>query len=789
MPFISQEQIIDVKSKLTNDISFLGKLYRAKKNKYQTKSVDHSLVDEKLKEGWLVERELKTKTNIYKEKSHFKEFEDDIWCQFYELGYRFLNIDETLHLPWGKGPGESKQIDIIAIDDETVFLVECKSSEKLQKKAPSYKDEFDVLNLRLEGLRKTIVQLVGKKVKIKYVFATRNIKLASDSLDIKRLEATQSFYYNDDIYDYVERLISNYKDAARFQFFGLIFKNQTISDDKIEVSALKGEMGGKEYYMFSIEPSRLLKMSYILHRTRSNTSEFPTYQRLLKPLRLPQIKKFLDEENGYFPNSIIVNFSDPKQKKLIFEPSKKSKDSSSKHGLLKISNEYAIAYIIDGQHRLYGYAGSRYVETDTIPVVAFLNLEPQEQLKIFMDINQTQKAVSKSLIIALNKDMLWHAPLASDRLKALRSSIVTELADGSGPLAGLVLIGEEKKRGDHSISGDFIVRSLGKPGLLPTARGNKYNPDSSKTALYNIHNQNHEGEMLKTQKKIVKLINNCYEFLEKSFLDLFNRNEYFFTSSRGSYAFIYFIGNLNSHLTEKGELTINSTNSERFLKMKDYLEILCAGVIKTSEEEQNKLLSLQGPAAHTPWVMFFQLIINKVFSDYEPRDFLDWKERQDESLQDEGRKYGESIERFMKKTVISNLQLLYGDVWDMNIATIKRECVNRASLEDQSNFNAGIKYENADWKEMFNINDYKTIIGKHWTKSPEGDSEFLTFEKIFSIDVGMGFNSKTEKVKWISEFNKYRNLWAHAGTKEKRLNKKEVDFLLKIYKDFKLDKP
>ncbi len=31
MPFISQEQIIDVKSKLTNDISFLGKLYRAKK--------------------------------------------------------------------------------------------------------------------------------------------------------------------------------------------------------------------------------------------------------------------------------------------------------------------------------------------------------------------------------------------------------------------------------------------------------------------------------------------------------------------------------------------------------------------------------------------------------------------------------------------------------------------------------------------------------------------------------------------------------------------------------------
>ncbi|SHA06916.1 hypothetical protein BTHERMOSOX_1250 [Bathymodiolus thermophilus thioautotrophic gill symbiont] len=50
----------------------------------------------------------------------------------------------------------------------------------------------------------------------------------------------------------------------------------------------------------------------------------------------------------------------------------------------------------------------------------------------------------------------------------------------------------------------------------------------------------------------------------------------------------------------------------------------------------------------------------------------------------------------------------------------------------------------------------------------------------------MGFNSKSEKVKWISQFNKYRNLWAHTATKGKRLNKEEVRFLEKIHKHFKL---
>ena len=83
-----------------------------------------------------------TKSIVIKDKSHSKIFEDDVWCQFYELGFRILNIDENLELPFSADPKDKKQIDVLAIKGETAIIIECKSSG-MPKKAPSYKDEFE----------------------------------------------------------------------------------------------------------------------------------------------------------------------------------------------------------------------------------------------------------------------------------------------------------------------------------------------------------------------------------------------------------------------------------------------------------------------------------------------------------------------------------------------------------------------------------------------------------------------------------------------------------------------
>ena len=74
-----------------------------------------------------------------------------------------------------------------------------------------------------------------------------------------------------------------------------MFKNELINNERIKVPALKGTMGGHDYYMLSIEPSKLLKIGFVLHRTKVNDSMAPTYQRLLVPSRLKGITKFIDD--------------------------------------------------------------------------------------------------------------------------------------------------------------------------------------------------------------------------------------------------------------------------------------------------------------------------------------------------------------------------------------------------------------------------------------------------------------------------------------------------------------
>ena len=442
MPFIDPMEADELRKKLTNDASQLGKLYKSKKSDFYIKSVDHNLVESLLNEGWEeFGKPLKTKTRLRKAKSHNDKFEDDVWCQFYELGFRHLNFTNDFKLPFGKDPLEKKQIDVIAVNEDCILLVECKSSQK-HAKAPSFKTEFEGLPLRLNGFRKALEQLFGKGKKVKYIFATRNLKLDRTSVDVERLLSAGSFFYNDNTYAYINRLIKAYKNAAHYQFLALIFKGELISKDKIEVPAIEGSMGGKTYYMFSIEPHLLLKMGFILHRTRANENEMPTYQRLLVPNRLKGISKFI-QGGGYFPNSIILNFSKQKNK-LQFEPSSRGNATRSRFGTLKIPNAYAIAYIIDGQHRVYGYAQSDFKDTNTIPVVAFQGLDSTEQLSIFMDINQNQKAVSATLRITLEEDLYWNSDRVDSRLKALRSSIIQELGSSiSGSLYSKISIGED----------------------------------------------------------------------------------------------------------------------------------------------------------------------------------------------------------------------------------------------------------------------------------------------------------------------------------------------------------
>jgi hypothetical protein len=134
----------------------------------------------------------------------------------------------------------------------------------------------------------------------------------------------------------------------------------------------------------------------------------------------------------------------------------------------------------------------------------------------------------------------------------------------------------------------------------------------------------------------------------------------------------------------------------------------------------------------------FQSLINIKYPNYSPPELIDWKERQDESLQNEGRRLGVSIEKKMKTLILENLEILFEDTWELEINSIKRECQDRAEKEMERFYKVFKKKKTVDWTEMFNINDYKSIIEKYWTTYPEiPDPEFKSFQKLFALDMAL----------------------------------------------------
>lgn len=776
LSFIDPAEATALRAKLSADKSQLGKLYVAKSSKFHSRNVEHSLAEGLLQEGWEeYGAPLKTKTRLRKPKSHNAQFEDDVWCQLYRLGYRMLNVDEPFCLPFGQESSDKKQIDVVAIDDDSVLLIECKSSE-VSSKPPSYKTEFEALRLRLAGYKKAIDQAFGPGRRLKYIFATRNIRISRNSADIQRLIDAGGFYYNDNTFEYVDSLIKSYRDAAHYQFMGLIMKGQVINKEKIEVPAIEGTMGGKTYYMFSLEPQTLLKIGFVLHRTRANETEMPTYQRLLLPSRLKGITKFIDG-GGYFPNSAILNFNE-REAKLEFQGQSRSKDSVSRTGVLKIPNAFAIAYIIDGQHRIYGYANSKFKASNTIPVVAFKNLDPGDQLELFMQINENQKAVSPTLRITLEEDLYWNASRLDSRLKALRSSVIRALGgDPSGPLYNRISLGEDRA----TLQAKPFADALLKCKLLPQAKGNRFVEGTAAPSLYDASNVEHGDEMNKARDRSVELINACYDLAENEFGQNNEALNTYIFSNRGSFAFISLVGDLHAFKSAQGSISIKSNIDQRMQNLSEYLLVLFKALQSLKPEDVDLLTGKLGSGAETTWLRFFQGCVNGIYGDYNPPELQDWKERQDKALQNQGRELGTQIERHMKNFIVEQLKALFGDNWDIEIGAIQRECETRAREQMEKNYKEGLGRQEIPWTDQFFIKDYKTIIEKYWSKEPKGVTNSTSFEQHFSIDVGHGFNSKSDKIKWISLFNTLRNNWAHEGTKEKGLNKNDVELLAKIH--------
>lgn len=762
MAFLNDEQVASIKEHMITDAKALATAYRTRKKPYDECSVSYNEAELRKKAGWEEVAALKTKVRLQRAKAVGNAFEDRVWCMFYSLGFKILNRDENLVIQWGEGEGDHKQIDVLAVNDEAIFVVECKAASKLTQ--TSFKSAIDEIELHKAGVIKSVRQIYGEK-KVKFILATDNYAVGEE--DIKRLNERKIFHLNENAFKYIESLMKSYKTCVNYQFFGMMFKNELISSTRLRIPALKGKMGSYDYYMMSIEPESLLKMGFVLHRTKVNDSMAPTYQRLLSAKRLPGITKFI-QDGGYFPNSLIVNFDTAGNKKMKIQfdrAENSSEDSNSQIGMLSIPNAYGIAHIIDGQHRLYGYAGSDYKKTNTIPVVAFVNMESREQLQIFMDINENQKSVSKNLRLDLEEDIYWDSPQVDSRMKALRSSIVKGMAvDSSSVLSGKISVGEDAS----ILSSDFLNKGLLKSGLLPRATKQSFTEDTD-VCMYDIKNQDNDKAMKDSKKRITEYLRECYNFIQSELDELLFND--FIMANRGVYAFTALAGTINKHLVQKGVVGQFAPIKERMDAVKPYLLVLCNYLSNLPAADESELKFIRGQQAERTWLCHFQKAIKDVYPDFNPDGLASWLESQDSGLQQKGKDFYEKIFTILKQSVLEKLQNLYGINWESNINDIKKECLKRIITlhGDDEDFDL----QKVDWEDAIDINDLKSIIEKNWSQSKEDDQTYIPFRNEFAIKVNDSFSTKSEKLAWLGDLIKFKKII--SDTKGKKLSPQQVD--------------
>jgi len=407
----------------------LRPLCRRKFSSTESRTVSEEAAENFANDNWQVVRKRKNSVTIERAKPHNEQLEDRVWSLFYRMGFHSISGDTGARLttPVDEGEGLSNQIDCVGIDDEVAVAVECKSSKEIGKRN------------RLQDEIAKLAAIRGAFAKAARSFDAENLKKTAVTCmflhnaiitenDLSRAKEGQVVLFDDNDLRYYEDLVFHLGSAARYQFLADLLPGKEIPGLKLRLPAIRLKIAGGDAYMFSISPEFLLKISYVSHRQKGRGSDIDTYQRMMRRSRLKRIREFI-EAKGVFPTNIVVNFE---SKRLQFSRTKQEDhaDVDTESGLLgwlDIRPAYKSAWIIDGQHRLFGYSGTSRAAKSRLAVLAFSGLKASDQAGMFININSKQKSVKQSLLQELYAELHWDAEDPRMRVRAVVSKVIQSL--------------------------------------------------------------------------------------------------------------------------------------------------------------------------------------------------------------------------------------------------------------------------------------------------------------------------------------------------------------------------
>lgn len=294
----------------------------------------------------------------------------------------------------------------------------------------------------------------------------------------------------------------------------------------------------REVFVFSTSPEFLLKTSVIFRRARG---EAGTYQRMLRKRRLPKIANFVSRPDAIFPLDIIVALGDrvipskldqSRFRDVENRPITIARDKASEVYILQIPMEYGSLEVIDGQHRLFGFArvNDEKVRKDfNLLVAGIRGLSLSQKRDVFVSINATSTRMDPNLVLYLKYTEDESECQANPELMAIKIAVELNKVAPFKDKIRLLDIGYQKIT-LTGFSGYVLRTFVGPKGIL-----RKYYPD------------NCSEDYIKALRLYFSAVR---EVLEREWD---NPEKYIIATNRGMSAFLRLLRSLLN--TVKGKLT------------------------------------------------------------------------------------------------------------------------------------------------------------------------------------------------------------------------------------------
>lgn len=125
-------------------------------------------------DGWEKSKEYKNPKyiSVTREKSIQEQFENKIWLLFASMGFTNMNADSDFHMSYDfHDESLVHQVDVLAVDDETVIMVECRAAGEMTE--INFAEDIKQFSDRISGFRKEILKKYPNR-KSKFIWATHN---------------------------------------------------------------------------------------------------------------------------------------------------------------------------------------------------------------------------------------------------------------------------------------------------------------------------------------------------------------------------------------------------------------------------------------------------------------------------------------------------------------------------------------------------------------------------------------------------------------------------------------